>query len=530
MTKKQHIKLVKVPLTKEERGRDQIQNFARMPTLYLELLENKSKIKQDLINKPYISSAPKTEVPSTIQRKNREIKPTNEDEQDDTNDNKEKQDEVRRHHKKRHRKTEEDRPSERREDDRPSERREEDRPSERREEDRHSEMREEDRHSEMREDRIEEDRPSDKPSDIRKERRDDDRSSERREERRDKDKYLDRREERRQEDRPSERRDEDRHSEKRDERRDERRNERRDERRDEDRHSKRKDVDRHSISTSSDKENRSIISSESDELSARLKLLLDDKDDRSSIHSTIKSVSSADKYSQDRHGRKNKSIEKQRENPPTLEELEADGVYQKRAELRDINNVPMTENDEEDAKRELIFKFDLLKKSYKDCTVPDFSIHSDYNTMQKTYESTVRKLSLDSNVESYKTYLIGGFMLVEFVLGNFLKFDMQGFTQQQILSMNSYERLLIELGEKSYVPTGSKWPVELRLLFMIIMNAAFFIVSKMIMKKTGADLMNMINGMNTRQTAPSTPHKKKKMRGPNINLDEIPDLDTQTAD
>ena len=562
MTKKQHIKLVKVPLTKEERGRDQLQNFARMPTLYLELLENKSKIKQDLINKPYISSAPKTEVPSTIQRKNREIKPTNEDEQDDTNDNKEKQDEVRRHHKKRHRKREEDRPSERREEDRPSERREEDRPSERREEDRPSERREEDRHSErreedrpsemreedrpserreedrpseMREDRTdedrpserrEEDRPSDKHSDIRKERRDDGRSSERREERRDKDKYLDRREERRQEDRPSERRDEDRHSEK----RDERRNERRDERRDEDRHSKRRDVDRHSISTSSDKENRSIISSESDELSARLKLLLDDKDDRSSIHSTIKSVSSADKYSQDRHGRKNKSIEKQRENPPTLEELEADGVYQKRAELRDINNVPMTENDEEDAKRELIFKFDLLKKSYKDCTVPDFSIHSDYNTMQKTYESTVRKLSLDSNVESYKTYLIGGFMLVEFVLGNFLKFDMQGFTQQQILSMNSYERLLIELGEKSYVPTGSKWPVELRLLFMIIMNAAFFIVSKMIMKKTGADLMNMINGMNTRQTAPSTPHKKKKMRGPNINLDEIPDLDTQTAD
>ena len=84
----------------------------------------------------------------------------------------------------------------------------------------------------------------------------------------------------------------------------------------------------------------------------------------------------------------------------------------------------------------------------------------------------------------------------EFVMGNFLGFDMQGFTQQQILSMNSYEKLLIELGEKSYVPSGSKWPVELRLLFMIIMNAAFFIVSKMIMKKTGANLLGMVNGMN----------------------------------
>jgi hypothetical protein len=99
---------------------------------------------------------------------------------------------------------------------------------------------------------------------------------------------------------------------------------------------------------------------------------------------------------------------------------------------------------------------------------------------------------------------------------------MQGFTQQQILSMNSYEKLLIELGEKSYVPTGSKWPIELRLLFLIIMNAAFFIVSKMIMKKTGANLMNMINGMNTSSPGSSAP-RKRKMRGPNINLDDIPE-------
>ena len=105
--------------------------------------------------------------------------------------------------------------------------------------------------------------------------------------------------------------------------------------------------------------------------------------------------------------------------------------------------------------------------------------------MTKQYDHTVRRLSLDSTVENYKQYLIGGFMLTEFVFGNFLGFDMQGFTQQQIVSMSSYERLLIELGEKSYVPTGSKWPVELRLMFMIVMNAAFFIVSKMI--KQGYD-------------------------------------------
>jgi len=115
-------------------------------------------------------------------------------------------------------------------------------------------------------------------------------------------------------------------------------------------------------------------------------------------------------------------------------------------------------------------------------------------------------------------------MLIEFVFGNFLKFDMQGFTQQQIMSMSSYERLLIELGEKSYVPSGSKWPVEIRLLFLILINTGFFIVSKMIMKKTGANVMSMINNMNIAGTAGGAAPRKRKMRGPTIDLDDIPDM------
>jgi hypothetical protein len=94
--------------------------------------------------------------------------------------------------------------------------------------------------------------------------------------------------------------------------------------------------------------------------------------------------------------------------------------------------------------------------------------------------------------------------------------------------MNTYEKLLIEIGEKSYVPTGSRWPVEVRLLFLIIMNAAFFIVSKMIMKKTGSNLLNMINNMNATPSSSSVPlQRKRKMKGPDINLDDIPDLETQ---
>lgn len=197
---------------------------------------------------------------------------------------------------------------------------------------------------------------------------------------------------------------------------------------------------------------------------------------------------------------------------------------------REMKPSPYESLRREEEKRELLFKFDLLRKSYPNSNITqDFSIKSDLETIKNSYEMNVRRLSLDSQVDSYKSYMIGGFMAVEYAMGHFLGFDMQGFTQQQLLQMNSYEKLLIEIGEKSYVPSGtSKFPVEVRLLFLVLMNAAIFIASKMIMAKTGANLLNMVNGMNSANfgsgsaqpgSRPSVP--KRKMKGPSFTPGDI---------
>jgi hypothetical protein len=262
----------------------------------------------------------------------------------------------------------------------------------------------------------------------------------------------------------------------------------------------------------------------SEDLSIRLKELLNDDSDTNSEYNKKKTSSVppvSNKYSKHRD-RSGNSVS-HAPSPPTLAELEQRGGYIPRKELRDINQ-PFNDQHDEDNKRELLFKFDLLRKSYPVSSIPEYTIHTDLSTMQKSYADCVRRLSLDSSVESYKTYLVYGFMGCEFMFGHFLGFDMQGFTQQQIISMHSYDKMLIELGEKSYVPSGSKFPVELRLLVMIIMNAAFFIISKMLMKKTGSNIMGMINGMfNTgggggATNTNSTPAPKRKMRGPSVDL------------
>jgi hypothetical protein len=266
--------------------------------------------------------------------------------------------------------------------------------------------------------------------------------------------------------------------------------------------------------------------SPSSNLSDRLKELLKEE--------TYPTAKQPDKYSKPRTQNENvnyRSVENYRSAeqklPPTLSELESKGNLYRPNDIREVRIPTKFEQEEEDLKRELMFKIDLLKKSYPNSTIPEFSIHSEYSTMKKTYDSTVKRLSLDSTVDNYKTYLIGAFMGCEFVLGNYLGFDMEGFTQQQILTMSTYDTLLIELGEKSYIPQGSNWPVEIRLLGLVLINVAFFIFGKIVLKKTGSNFIGMLNSMNNKsasQTTSSIPAQKRRMKGPDISLDEIPEV------
>jgi len=467
MTKQQNIQVIKVPLSEDkkyENHKEQV--FPRIPRLYLELLENKSKIKQDLINREYspkksISPDPNDDIDIDIEN------------QDDNKENKKK-------NKNKNFESKLDKFLNDKDDYKDDYKDEEKEKEKEKENENKNENENSNKYNEVNEDNKELD---DDDFDFRnviknrKKNKQDDLEIIEKDTDSDKESYKS--------------------------------------------FANKNDND-NDYDDNEDKKNKKYDDDSSvDNLEDRLNELLDDNSDESVVS---EKYAPKDKYSKqrsyDNHSTISISNKNNRQVAPSLAELEAQGGYVRKQHLRDVNNISRSEQEEEDLKREMLFKFDLLKKSYPNGVIPEYTIHTDYNSMKKSYDDTVRRLSLDSTVDNYKQYLIGGFMACEFLLGNFFNLEMQGFTQQQILSMNQYEKLLIELGEKSYVPTGSKWPVELRLLFMIIINAGVFIVSKMILKKTGANLMGMMNSLNVPKPVQQV---KRKMRGPNIDLNNLPE-------
>lgn len=149
---------------------------------------------------------------------------------------------------------------------------------------------------------------------------------------------------------------------------------------------------------------------------------------------------------------------------------------------------------EDDEKRELLFKFQLLASKHPQLVSKySFSMRSDIRVMRSTYQMILKQISVNNRVDNLNMYLLVGFMVFEHFLGK-IGFDMEGFSKQQIANAKSYEALLVELGEKEYTLCGMEnWCVEVRLFATLAFNAFWFIIAKSISKKTNFDILGFMS-------------------------------------
>ena len=186
--------------------------------------------------------------------------------------------------------------------------------------------------------------------------------------------------------------------------------------------------------------------------------------------------------------------------PPSISEITSGKVQVDSNGVRNLEFITQDEQNEQELKKDLLRKFSGLKRKFPVAHIPNHTEHTDLQTLQKDYKYIVKQLEIEEKSQRYKQWLIWGFLGLEFVLLNFGSFeDIRGFYDQQKNSMNQYEELLYELGEKNYIVDEKKWPVEIRLLLLMGSNVIFFVIGKMAERKYGINPMNMFSNINKPQ-------------------------------
>lgn len=191
-------------------------------------------------------------------------------------------------------------------------------------------------------------------------------------------------------------------------------------------------------------------------------------------------------------------------NAPTLQDL------QQQKKIVIDREHKYAEDDEETQKERnaMYFKCEVLKRMHPNMTVPEFTPYSDPKVMKQKIDMFTEKISLNTSVDNWKRYLIIGVMVCEVVLGK-LNFDMEGFAQQQITQMSTYDQLLVEIAEKNQKKIQSKWGPETRLGLMLSLNTVLFVVSKTLAKNSGFNLLGTINSMTSGLSFPQNNNMKE---------------------
>ncbi len=139
-------------------------------------------------------------------------------------------------------------------------------------------------------------------------------------------------------------------------------------------------------------------------------------------------------------------------------------------------------------------KFGILRMFYPEFKIPDYDDDIPLFKKHITYERILRTVNANYNAKMYlRQILIVSWMAIEFVGVKFLKMDFRGYTMSQLETMDQYQRMLIELGEKHSIAVGSSsWSIEVRIFVMSIINCVVFVGMKYLSRYAGPQIADSI--------------------------------------
>jgi hypothetical protein len=222
--------------------------------------------------------------------------------------------------------------------------------------------------------------------------------------------------------------------------------------------------------------------------------------------------------------------------PPSITEINSGKAIVDGNGIRNMAYTTRAEDEELTRKMELLRNFDKIRKIHPTAKIKEYSEFTDIKTLERDYSYILKDLEINSTVENYKQYLIMGFKLLEIFLIHYMDFkDIEGFSQDQAIKINQYEKVLMEIGEKNYISDNKKWPPELRLLGIILFQTFSFVGFRYIGSMFGKSTKTSFQPQQNKNYSPNDPSvqptfsnvsfessgPKKKMKGPDFNFDDF---------
>lgn len=189
-----------------------------------------------------------------------------------------------------------------------------------------------------------------------------------------------------------------------------------------------------------------------------------------------------------------KRLRREESHASRLDELE----NKKPRSLGEIQaNFANTEKESSDEKRFLMAKFEMITRTNPEVKLPYVTMSTDLQFMKDEYENAMRRIGITKSHQWYRQMLGLSFFGIEWLLGHFFKMNMKDYTKSQLDKINMYDSYLLEISHKNYVPNApERFPVEVRLLGMIVLNTAFFVLCQNLAKSiTSGNFGTMLSMM-----------------------------------
>lgn len=238
---------------------------------------------------------------------------------------------------------------------------------------------------------------------------------------------------------------------------------------------------------------------------------VDEKDEEVTSNVSDNSVDSQTDTA-DLHLYQNYDTEKQRDFliPPETISEHPRGTH--KSEINDIieeyEDEDMNVNEEivdkealnQEERSDILWSLKKLKRYQNIKSFPHYDEFTPLNDLKRILKEIKREAILDENVNQTRQYMMMGWFGLEKICTEYLSIDLSGFTAYETQNMNEYEKVLVELGERSYLNWSEGFPPEFKLLYLMVSHAALFHVKK------STSLTNLINTFD--------PKKSGEMRGP----------------